>query len=333
MTAHTFFCIDAHACGNPVRLVVGGAPILPNVPMFEKRQIFMKEYDWIRQSLMYEPRGHDLMSGAIFYPSSREDCDFGVLFIEVSGCRPMCGAGTMGLVTAALEAGLVISRNPGRLAIETPAGRVDVEYSVNGTHVDEVRLFNVPSYLHTTGLEVDVPAIGAVVVDISYGGNYYAIVEPQANWPGFEGMSTRELIAASRAVRQAVAGLIEPVHPEDERIRGVHHVLWCDKPVDDKADGRCAVFYGEAAIDRSPGGTGTSARLAQLHSRGQLEVGQTFMNESLIGTRFSGRVEQITKIGNYDGIVPSIGGWARVIGHNTIFVDSRDPLVHGFQLP
>jgi 4-hydroxyproline epimerase len=332
MSAHTFFCIDAHACGNPVRLVVGGAPLLPNVPMNEKRHIFMQSHDWVRQALMFEPRGHDIMSGAMIYPSSREDCDFGVLFIEVSGCRPMCGAGTMGLVTAALEAGIVTARVPGRLAIETPAGRVDVEYTMNGRYVDEVRLFNVASYLHEADVKVEVPGIGRLTVDISYGGNYYAIVEPQADWRGFGDVGVDDLIAASRVLRDALARAIEPVHPDDERIRGVHHVLWCDKSETKGAHGRAAVFYGEKAIDRSPGGTGTSARLAQLYSLGQLEVGGSYVSESLIGTTFNGRIEGLVDVGKYAGILPSIGGWARVTGHNTIFVDDRDPLCHGFQL-
>lgn len=332
MTVHKFFCIDAHACGNPVRLVVGGAPLLPNVSMVEKREIFIKEHDWIRQSLMYEPRGHDIMSGAMIYPSFRDDCDFGVLFIEVSGCRPMCGAGTIGLVTSALEAGLVSALQPGRLAIETPAGRVDVEYVMEGEHVDQVRLFNVASYLHAIDVSVEVPGIGPLTVDISYGGNYYAIVEPQPNWPGFNQMSASDLISASQTLRSVLAEVIDPIHPVDERIHGVQHVLWCDTHSSRAKHGRSAVFYGDKAIDRSPGGTGTSARLAQLHGRGLLNVGETFVTESLIGTSFEGRIEGLTTVGEFTGIMPSIGGWARVIGHNTIFVDDRDPLAHGFQL-
>ncbi|OWV91961.1 hydroxyproline-2-epimerase [Rhizobium sp. N122] len=329
---NNFFCIDAHTCGNPVRLVAGGGPLLPHVPMGERREIFVRDHDWVRRALMFEPRGHDIMSGSIIYPPYREDCDFAVLFIEVSGCLPMCGAGTIGTVTAAIEEGLVKPRKPGRVAIETPAGRVDVTYEEKGGYVDSVRLHNVASYLHEADVEVDVPGMGRLRVDISYGGNYYAVVEPQENWSGLDGMSASDIVGCSQKLRSALADVCDPVHPDDARIRGVHHAIWCDRPVNDVSDGRCAVFYGDKAIDRSPGGTGTSARMAQLHGKGRLDVGSKYRHESLIGTIFEGRVEAEARVGPYRGILPSIGGWARVIGHNTIFVDDRDPLAHGFQI-
>ncbi|MDH6645993.1 UNVERIFIED_ORG: proline racemase [Rhizobium esperanzae] len=176
------------------------------------------------------------------------------------------------------------------------------------------------------------PDMGRLRVDISYGGNYYAVVEPQENWSGLDGMSASDIVGYSQKLRAALADVVDPVHPDDPRICGVHHAIWCDRPVNDVSDGRCAVFYGEKAIDRSPGGTGTSARMAQLHGKGRLAVGSKYRHESLIGTIFEGRVEAEAKIGPYAGILPSIGGWARVIGHNTIFVDDRDPLAHGFQI-
>ncbi|MFL5010078.1 4-hydroxyproline epimerase [Rhizobium sp.] len=327
-----FFCIDAHTCGNPVRLVAGGGPLLPHAPISERREIFVRDHDWVRKALMFEPRGHDIMSGAIIYPAYREDCDFAVLFIEVSGCLPMCGAGTIGAVTAAIEAGLVKPREPGRVAIETPAGRVDVTFEEKGGYVESVRFHNVASYLHETDVEVDVPGMGRLRVDISYGGNYYAVIEPQENWSGLNGMTASDIVGCSQRLRSALAGICDPVHPDDARIRGVHHAIWCDGPLNEVSDGRCAVFYGEKAIDRSPGGTGTSARMAQLYGKGRLTVGSRYRHESLIGTVFEGRVEAEASIGPYIGILPSIGGWARVIGHNTIFVDDRDPLAHGFQI-
>ena len=329
---HTFFCIDAHACGNPVRLVAAGGPTLPHVSMAERRAIFVQDHDWIRRALMFEPRGHDIMSGAILYPSVRTDCDVGVLFIEVSGCLPMCGAGTIGLVTIAIEEGLVVPRVPGQLALETPAGRVDVHFTRSGTRVESVQLFNVPSYLSHTDVAVDVPGLGQLKVDIAYGGNFYAVVEPQAAWSGLQGVTTNTLVAHGQALRTALASVLEVQHPLDPRIAGVHHVLWCDSATDG-ADGRLAVFYGDKGIDRSPGGTGTSARLAQLHGRGRLQVGQHWRAQSLIGTVYEGRVESVIDVGPYPGIVTSVRGWARIIGHNTIFVDHDDPLAHGFQLP
>ncbi len=191
---HRFFCIDAHTCGNPVRVVAGGGPILPTVSMAEKRQLFLAEHDWVRHALMFEPRGHDVMSGSILYPPSRPDCDLGVLFIEVSGCLPMCGHGTIGTVVVALEEGLVTPRIEGRLALEVPAGRVEVVYDRNGRPVDKVRLFNIPSYLHAAEVPVRVAGLGELVVDVSYGGNFYAIVEAQRNWSGLDGMGADEIL-------------------------------------------------------------------------------------------------------------------------------------------
>ena len=332
MARHTFFCIDAHTCGNPVRVVAGGGPLLPNVPMAEKRQIFIREHDWVRRALMFEPRGHDVMSGSILYPSTRDDCDVGVLYIEVSGCLPMCGHGTIGTVTAAIEEGLVVPREPGRMAIEAPAGRIAIEYTQSGQYVEQVRLFNVASYLHARDVEIEVPGLGALTIDVAYGGNFYAIIEKQPNWPGLDAMPADAIVRFSPAVRRAAQEKVAPVHPEDDRIAGVSHIMWCDAPRDPRAHARNAVFYGEKAVDRSPCGTGSSARMAQLTARGRLQPGQEFIHESVIGTMFDCRVERATRIGNVDAIMPSVAGWARVIGHNTIYVDDRDPLAHGFQL-
>lgn len=328
----SFFCIDSHACGNPVRVVAGGGPLLPSVSMAERREIFVRDHDWVRTALMFEPRGHDIMSGVIIYPSIREDCDFGALFIEVSGCLPMCGAGTIGLSTVVIEQGLVTPREPGKLAIETPAGRVDVDYTLDGEFVESIKLFNVASYLHSADVNVDVHGVGTLSVDIAYGGNFYAVVEPQANWLGLEGQSTADIVALSVKLRDALASICDPVHPENDRICGVHHIIWCDTPKNSTAHGRCAVFYGDKAIDRSPGGTGTSARMAQLYGKGRLNVGDIYRHESLIGTLYEGKVESAVQVGKFDGMRPSITGWAQVTGHNTIFVDDRDPLAHGFQL-
>jgi proline racemase len=281
---------------------------------------------------MFEPRGHDVMSGVILYPPSREDCEIGFLFIEVSGCLPMCGHGTIGTVTAILEEGLVVPRREGRLAIEVPAGRIEVEYKRDGRRVEEVRLFNVASYLHASDVTLQVPELGALNVALAYGGNYYAIIEPQGSWSGLDGMSASRILELSPLVRRAANAQQSPVHPEDSRIRGVSHVMWCDGARTPGAHARNAVFYGERAIDRSPCGTGSSARIAQLAARGALGVGSTFIHESIIGTTFNCRIESETQVGPFAAIRPSVSGWARVIGHNTIFVDDSDPLAHGFQL-
>ena len=332
MARHTFFCIDAHTCGNPVRVVAGGGPILPHVSMADRRTLFVRDHDWVRRALMFEPRGHDVMSGSILYPPFREDCDLGVLYIEVSGCLPMCGHGTIGTVTAAIEAGLVAPRQEGRLAIDAPAGRIAVEYTKAGQYVEQVRLFNVASYLHAAEVEIDVPGMGRLTVDVAYGGNYYVIIEPQRNWTGLDSMPADLILRLSPLVRRAAQDLVAPVHPKDGRIGGVSHVMWCDKARNLQATARNAVFYGDRAIDRSPCGTGSSARMAQLVAKGRLAVGDEFVHESIIGSMFDCRVEGAARVGSHAAILPSVSGWARVTGHNTIYVDDRDPLAHGFQL-
>ena len=328
----TFFCIDGHTCGCPVRLVAGGGPLLAGVTMSEKRQHFLSHWDWIRTALMFEPRGHDVMSGAILYPPTTPDGDVGVLYIEVSGCLPMCGHGTIGAVTMALEQGLVTPREPGVLNLDTPAGRVVARYEEVGRFVERVRLTNVMSYLALSEVRVDCPELGELVLDIAYGGNFYAIVEPQKHYPGLEEFSAGQILRLSPLLRRAVNEAVDLVHPEDPTIRGVHHIQWTGRPRSPRAHARNAVFYGDKAIDRSPCGTGTSARMAQLAARGRLKPGDAFIHESIIGSEFEGRIEAATELAGRPAIVPSIAGWARMTGLNTIFVDERDPYWRGFQV-
>ncbi len=330
MTNHAFSCFDGHTCGNPVRLVAGGGPRREGANMIEKRAHCRAEYDWIRTGLRFEPRGHDMMSGSILYPPTRDDCDVAVLFIETSGCLPMCGHGTIGTVTLAVETGLVPPRDPGTLVLDTPAGVVTVEYRQEGRFVEEVRLTNVPAFLYAEGLTADVPGLGEVTVDVAYGGNFYAIVEPQPAFRDMDDFTAGELIGFSPKLRAALNRQYDFVHPENPAISGLSHILWTGAAQHPEATARNAVFYGDKAIDRSPGGTGTSARMAHWVAKGRLNVGDEFIHESIIGSLFKGRVEAATKVGDRDAIIPSVGGWARQTGINTIFIDDRDPYAHGF---
>lgn len=329
---HTFFCIDGHTAGNPVRLVAGGAPLLRGGDMLARRADFLERFDWIRTGLCFEPRGHDMMSGGFLYPPTRDDADCGILFIETSGCLPMCGHGTIGMVTFGLEHGLITPRTPGQLRIEVPAGVIDIAYEMTGDRVRWVRIRNVPAYVAARGIEVEVPGFGPLSIDVSYGGNYYAIIEPQGPYTGLDDLGASRIVELSRTIRELVRAQVEPVHPLDDRIRGVSHVLWADKPKGDGADGRNAVFYGERAIDRSPCGTGTSARLAHLEQQGRLNVGDRFVHESYIGSRFIGRVEEAVMVGDRPGIIPSIEGSAIATGFNTIWIDREDPFWAGFSV-
>lgn len=327
---HTFFCIDGHTAGNPVRLVAGGAPLLKGRSMSERRQDFLARFDWIRTGLCFEPRGHDMMSGGFLYPPADPANDVGILFIETSGCLPMCGHGTIGIITFGLENGLILPATPGRLKVEVPAGLIEISYQAQGNRVSSVKITNVASYVAATGISIDVEGIGPLSVDISYGGNYYAIVEPQGAYTGLDDLGADRIIALSRLVRAAVREKFEPVHPLDPTIRGVSHVLWADRPKGAGADGRNAVFYGDKAIDRSPCGTGTSARLAHLAARGVLKPGDRFVHESYIGSRFTGRVEAATMLGDTPAIIPSIEGSAIQTGFNTIWIDREDRFWEGF---
>ncbi len=329
---HTFFCIDGHTAGNPVRLVAGGAPLLKGSSMSERRQDFLSRFDWIRTGLCFEPRGHDMMSGGFLYPPCDPANDIGILFIETSGCLPMCGHGTIGMVTFGLEHGLIQPATPGRLRVEVPAGVIEIAYETEGQKVTSVRITNVPAYVAERGIEVDVEGIGPLTIDVSYGGNYYAIVEPQGNYTGLDDLGASRIIELSGRIREAVRAKYEPVHPLDSTIRGVSHVLWADKPKHEGADGRNAVFYGDKAIDRSPCGTGTSARIAHLHATGRLKQGESFVHESYICSRFIGRVEQEVMLGDKLAIIPSIEGSAIATGFNTIWIDRADPFWAGFQV-
>jgi 4-hydroxyproline epimerase len=336
---NTFHCIDAHTCGNPVRLVKTGGPLLQGNNMSEKRQHFLKEYDWIRTGLMFEPRGHDMMSGSILYPPHDPQNDVAVLFIETSGCLPMCGHGTIGTITIAIEEGLLIPQRPGFVRMEAPAGLVLIEYSTTidatsgKTKVHSVKLTNVASFLHSEGLTVQCPGLGELVIDVAYGGNFYAIVDVQQNFTGLEHYNAGQLIGWARELRHNINAQYEFVHPDDATIKGCSHILWTGAVLDPKATARNAVFYGDKAIDRSPCGTGTSARMAQWYAKGKLKKGDTFVHESIIGSQFIGRIETELTVAGKPAIQPSIEGWARVYGHNSITIDgANDPYAFGFQV-
>jgi len=284
---------------------------------------------------MFEPRGHDMMSGSILYPPSNPENDFGILFIETSGCLPMCGHGTIGTITIGIEEGLITPRIPGKIKMEAPAGLVNIEYQQTGNKVDWVRLTNVKSYLAAEGLTIDCPELGEITFDVAYGGNYYAIVDPQQNFTGIQDFTAGKIIQFSQEVRKRINEKYPNyfIHPENDTIRDVTHMLWTGDPLDPSSSGRNAVFYGDKAIDRSPCGTGTSARMAQLHAKGKLKMGEEFIHESYIGSKFIGRVVEETNIGEIAAIVPSIQGWAKVYGYNTIIIDENDdPYAHGFQV-
>lgn len=332
MVTHTFFCIDGHVCGEPVRVVAAGAPPVQGKTQNERREHFLTEHDWVRASLMLEPRGHDVMAGAILYPPITAESDVAVLFMEPDGYPPMSGHTVMGMVTIAIEHGLVTPKTPGVLRLETPAGMVVADYKRDGQKVTSVKLSSVPAFLYLEGYAFDCPELGWLTVDIAFGGNFFAIVESQENFRDLEDYAPDDLIHLGWLVHTTLNDSLEIVHPENPAICGVRHCLWTGKPTRPEAHGRNVVVYGKKGLDRSPCGTGTCARLAQRFARGWLKADEEFVHESILGSTFIGRIEKTTAVGDFSAIVPSIEGRAFVTGFNTIFVDERDPFARGFQL-
>lgn len=315
--------------------------------MSEKRQHFLADYDWMRTGLMFEPRGHDMMSGSMLYEPHNSQNDVAVLFIETSGCLPMCGHGTIGTITIGLEEGLIKPKTPGIVRMEVPAGLVVAEYKPHlnppqrgglledsgNLKIETVKFTNVPSFVHSFELTADCPELGELVFDVAYGGNFYAIIDSQKNFKGIEDYSADKLIGWARELRKNINAKFEFVHPEDPTINYCTHILWTGTVLDKTSTARNAVFYGDKAIDRSPCGTGTSARMAQWHAKGLLKKGQEFVHESIIGSKFIGRIEEELSVAGRPAIRPSITGWAKIFGHNTITIDKDDdPYAYGFQV-
>jgi proline racemase len=324
--------VDSHTEGMPTRVVTGGVGPIPGATMLERKLHFEAEMDELRLLLMREPRGHSAMSGAILQPPTRDDADWGVLFIEVSGCLPMCGHGTIGVATVLVETGMVAVTEPVTVVrLDTPAGLVEARVAVEGGRARSVTIRNVPSFLHAAGAEVNLPGRGRVRYDMAFGGNFYALVPAADAGLEVDPAQAQELIESGLAIIDAIDASDRPVHPEDSRIAGCAHVVF-HAPGRDGADARAATSIHPGWLDRSPCGTGTSARLAQLHAQGRLGVGEDFVNESVIGTRFTGRVAEETTVAGRPAIVPEITGRAWITGMGQYLLDEDDPFPAGFAL-
>jgi proline racemase len=331
-SVRTITAIDSHTEGMPTRVVTGGVGVVPGATMAEKREHFIKHLDDLRLFLMNEPRGHAAMSGAILQPPTRSDADWGVLYIEVSGLLPMCGHGTIGVATVLVESGMVEVTEPvTQVRLDTPAGLVVVDIAVSNGRAEHVTLRNVPAYSHALDASVDVPGLGKVTYDMAYGGNFYAILPLEQLGIPFDRTYKDQILAAGLSMMDAINAADRPVHPADERISGVHHVV-LHAPGRDGADGRAATAIHPGWLDRSPCGTGTSARLAALHARGELAIGDVWVNESVIGTRFTGRLVAETEVAGRPAVVPEITGRAWITGMAQYLLDAEDPFPAGFAL-
>ena len=324
--------VDSHTEGMPTRVVTSGVGELPGQTMAERRLYMMNERDDLRTFLMHEPRGHSAMSGAILQQSTRPDADVGVVFIEVSGCLPMCGHGSMGTATVLVETGMVPVKEPVTvIRLDTPAGVVEASVEVDGGQAKSVTIRNVPAYLHLRDATVHVPEIGDVVLDVAWGGNFYALLPASSVGLAVRPALHDELVRAGLAVMGAVNEQLSFAHPEQPSIDASHHVVFTE-PGDETVSGRAAVAIHPGWLDRSPCGTGTSARMAQLHARGQLALDQEYVHASVLGTRFVGRLLDTTVVGEYDAVVPTVRGRAWVTGLASYLLDPDDPFPAGFLL-
>jgi proline racemase len=332
-TNRVFHAVDSHTEGMPTRVITGGVGVIPGATMFDRRRYFMEHMDSIRKLLMNEPRGHSAMSGAILQPSTRPDADFGVLYIEVSGCLPMCGHGTMGVATVLVETGMVEVTEPvTTIRLDTPAGLVLADVRVEGGAAKAVTITNVPSFAFGLDRVVAVPGYGEVPYDLAFGGNFFAMVELERLGLPFERAAKQELMAAGLAIMDAINLAELPVHPANAEITGVHHV-YLAAPGSDARHSRHAMAIHPGWFDRSPCGTGTSARMAQLHARGLLPLGRDFRNEGYIGRAFIGRlIEETVVAGDVPAVVPTITGSAWITGTAQYMFDPTDPFPEGFEL-
>jgi proline racemase len=327
-----FHAVDSHTEGMPTRVIVGGVGLIPGDTMFDRRRYFMANLDGIRKALMYEPRGHSAMSGAILQPPSRSDADWGVVFIEVSGCLPMCGHGTMGVATVLVETGMVEVKEPvTRIRLDTPAGLVVADVDVSAGIARRVTILNVPAFSLGLDRHVERPGTAPITYDMAFGGNFYAIVDLDQVGLPFDRAYKEDILRAGLDLIAAINATDEPVHPANPEIRGCHHVQFV-APGSDAHHSRHAMAIYPGWFDRSPCGTGTSARLAQLHARGLIAVGDELVNESFIGSCFTGSVVEEVEVAGRPAVIPRISGRAWLTGTAQYLIDPDDPFPEGFVL-
>jgi proline racemase len=327
-----FTAVDSHTEGMPTRVVTGGVGVIPGATMNEKRLYFMEHLDDIRQLLMNEPRGHAAMSGAILQAPTRPDADWGVVYIEVSGCLPMCGHGTIGVATVLVETGMVEVTEPvTTIRLDTPAGLVIARVAVSDGHADSVTIENVPAYSVRLDDTVDVPGYGPIRYSLAFGGNFYAMVDLDDVGLPFDRSHQQEILTAGLAIMDAINTTAPPRHPEIDGVNHCHHVEFL-APGSTAEHSRHAMAIYPGWFDRSPCGTGTSARMAELWARGELALDTDFLNDSFIGSRFVGRLIAETTVAGIPAVIPTVTGRAWVTGIGSYLLDPSDPFPTGFQL-
>ncbi len=329
----SFSTIDSHTAGEPTRTITGGIPYVPGDTMKEKMFYMKENQDWIRKALMYEPRGNNVMSGVILTEPCHKEADIGVIFIEVGGYLPMCGHDTIGVSTALIESGIVEAEEPiTKITLDTPAGLVKVEIDVKDNVAGNVTFANVPAFLFAENAEVEVERLGKMKVDISYGGNYYILVDNKDLGVELTSENANNIIEKAQLVKKAVNEQIEIYHPEKDFINEATHVMVCGEPSTEDGDTKNVVVIPPGSIDRSPCGTGTSSRLAAFYAKDEIGLNESLTFESIIDTKFKGKVITTTKVGEFEAVVPQITGRAYVTGLNRWVIDPEDPITEGFLL-
>lgn len=328
--------IDSHTAGEAARIITSGIPKLEGNTIAEKKQYLIDHYDDIRTSVMLEPRGHNEMFGAFLMEPCNPEADFGIVFMDTGGYLNMCGHNTIAAVTVIVETGMVDvapDAKEKKVVLDTPAGLVHAVAHLSGDHqVESVSFQNVPSFLYKKDVKVNVPEIGEITLDISFGGSFFAILPVEEVHEKINAKNAQKLAKVGMAIRDAVNEQVEIQHPTLAHIKTVDLVEMYGEPDDGESTLQNVVVFGDGQVDRSPCGTGTSAKLATLHAKGKLGIDEKFIYESILGTKFYGRVVKDTKAGDLPAIIPEVTGSAWITGFNQFVVDPTDPLTKGFEL-
>jgi len=325
--------IETHAAGEPLRIVTGGLPELPGSTMLERRRFMRDHFDYVRQALMWEPRGHYNMYGCIVTPPVSSEADFGVLFMHNEGYSTMCGHGVIALVTVLVECGAVkVEGQQAKVALDTPAGLVRATAHLEDGHVVKVSFLNVASFLYARDLVIDVPGYGRATCDVAWGGAFYAVLPAARVGLRVEPKQTAALVAAGEAIKKAVNAVLPIKHPFEDDLSFLYGTILTDEPEEVAHHSRNICVFAHAEVDRSPTGTGVSARLAIHHAKGEIKTGETIVIESILGqnSTFSGRVVAETMVGSYPAVIPEVSGSAFITGRSEFVIDPRDPLGKGF---
>ncbi|TEB06071.1 Proline racemase [Pelotomaculum schinkii] len=329
----SILAVDSHTMGEPTRVVVGGFPNIPGKNMAAKKAYLEENFDYVRTALMHEPRGHRDMFGSIMTSPVKEDADFGIVFMDGGGYLNMCGHGSIGAVTVAIETGMVTAVEPvTHVKFEAPAGLIEAWANVKEKTVQSVTIRNVPAFLYKSDIKLDVPGIGRVMLDIAFGGSFFAIVNAKDLSLKVATSNTNQLIKVGMAIKKAANEQIKVQHPELEHIRTIDLVEIFDEPTHPEANFKNTVVFGDGQLDRSPCGTGTSAKMATLYAKGKLSLNQEFVYESIIGTIFRGRLVEATRVGEFSAVIPEITGSAYITGFNEYVIDPNDPVKYGFMV-